>query len=232
MSQTEFARIFDLSRANIGSYEEGRAQPKMDAAMKIANYFSISLDDFVNKELTVNDLLHFEAPENMEVPKTLLAASEDFTKIPFIKSEELSIYTSLGRAKNHILLPKSFDADLAWQHEGNHLSGSEGIEHQSILLLNAIEPQSIRHGSIHTILHEKRFITGICLLDGKTVHIRGMKEDNTLLTTEIEKIKKAWSLKSVLGQHSANYEYVFLKKRIEELEKTLQHVIESRKKVK
>ena len=61
LSQSDFAKLFDLSRANIGSYEEGRAQPKIDAVTRIANYFSISLDDFVNKELSVNDLSGFNA---------------------------------------------------------------------------------------------------------------------------------------------------------------------------
>lgn len=232
LSQTEFAQLFDLSRANIGSYEEGRAQPKMEAVVNIANHFSISLDNFVNKELSVNDFLHFEAPDNIEISKTIAASSDGFVKIPFITSEELPKYISLGRAKNHLLFPEAFSADLAWRHEGNHLVGSEGIEHHSILLLKSIEPQSIRHGSIHTILHDKEFVTGICLLDGKTLHIRGMKEDSELLKIETTSIRKAWGLISILGQHSANYEYILLKERIEELEKTLQNFIDSSQKVK
>lgn len=232
LSQTEFARLFDLSRANIGSYEEGRAQPKMEAVIKIANHFSISLDDFVNRELSVNDFLRFEAPDDLENTNSLSTSSDGFIRIPFITKVELSKYISLGRAKNHIVLPEEYTADLAWQHEGNHLAGSEGIEHHSVLLLKSIDPQSIRHGAIHTILHEKEFVTGICMLDGKMVLLRGMNDDSELLKTEIKDIRKAWSLSSVLGQHSANYEYILLKERIQELENTLQNFIDSSTKMK
>ncbi|WP_430813867.1 helix-turn-helix domain-containing protein [Carboxylicivirga sp. RSCT41] len=60
ISQTEFAEIFDLSRASVGSYEEGRAEPKIDLINRVAKYFSITIDELINKELTVNELYHFD----------------------------------------------------------------------------------------------------------------------------------------------------------------------------
>ncbi len=59
ISQAVFAEIFGLSRASIGSYEEGRAEPKLEIIIQIANHFSITIDQLINKELTVNDLYHF-----------------------------------------------------------------------------------------------------------------------------------------------------------------------------
>ncbi|WP_330442424.1 helix-turn-helix domain-containing protein [Flavobacterium sp. C4GT6] len=59
MSQQEFADLFDLKRATLGAYEEGRSNPKIDTVIKIANYFSIGLDELLTKELTVNRLLRF-----------------------------------------------------------------------------------------------------------------------------------------------------------------------------
>jgi len=59
ISQAAFAEIFGLSRASIGSYEEGRAEPKLEIIIQIANHFSITIDELINKELTVNDLYHF-----------------------------------------------------------------------------------------------------------------------------------------------------------------------------
>tara|TARA_Y100000739_G_C20533840_1_gene430258 strand:+ start:273 stop:935 length:663 start_codon:yes stop_codon:yes gene_type:complete len=64
LSQTEFGKIFDLTRGSIGSYEEGRAEPKIETLKEIAKKFSISLDDIITKELTVNQLSGF-SPENM-----------------------------------------------------------------------------------------------------------------------------------------------------------------------
>ena len=59
MSQQELGELFDISRGSIGSYEEGRAEPKIDSVIKIAAYFKLSIDALLTKELTVNDLSNF-----------------------------------------------------------------------------------------------------------------------------------------------------------------------------
>ena len=61
MSQQAFSEIFDLKRATLGAYEEQRSEPKIDTIIKIANYFSITIDDLLTNELTVNELLKFKA---------------------------------------------------------------------------------------------------------------------------------------------------------------------------
>jgi len=60
MSQQSFADVFDLKRGTLGAYEEGRSEPKLETIIKIANYFSISIDDLLTSELTVNELLRFK----------------------------------------------------------------------------------------------------------------------------------------------------------------------------
>lgn len=60
MTQTEFAELFDLKRTALGSYEEGRAEAKIDTIIKIADYFKLSLDQLLRKELTINDIFHFK----------------------------------------------------------------------------------------------------------------------------------------------------------------------------
>ncbi|MFL9844150.1 helix-turn-helix transcriptional regulator [Flavobacterium rhizosphaerae] len=59
LSQQDFAELFDLKRATLGAYEENRSNPKLDTVIKIANHFSIGLENLLTKELTINDLLHF-----------------------------------------------------------------------------------------------------------------------------------------------------------------------------
>jgi DNA-binding XRE family transcriptional regulator len=59
MSQTEFADLFDLKRTALGSYEEGRAEAKIDTVIKIADHFHLSLDQLLRKELTINEIFHF-----------------------------------------------------------------------------------------------------------------------------------------------------------------------------
>ncbi len=58
ISQSAFAELFDLTRASIGAYEEGRAEAKIDTVIEIANYFDVSLDQLLKKELTINEIFH------------------------------------------------------------------------------------------------------------------------------------------------------------------------------
>ncbi|MEO9531761.1 MAG: helix-turn-helix transcriptional regulator [Crocinitomicaceae bacterium] len=62
MNQTEFAELFDITRSTVGSYEEGRAEPKLDTLMKVADHFKLKVDDIIRKELTVNKIANFEYP--------------------------------------------------------------------------------------------------------------------------------------------------------------------------
>lgn len=63
ISQTVFAEDFGLNRANISSYEEGRAEPKMDFVIKIANKFGLDMESLYTKDLTVNELTNFSPPK-------------------------------------------------------------------------------------------------------------------------------------------------------------------------
>lgn len=60
LNQNDFAEIFDLKRATIGAYEEGRAEPKVSTLLEIANHFGIGTDDLLKKDLSVNDLYRFD----------------------------------------------------------------------------------------------------------------------------------------------------------------------------
>ena len=60
LNQTEFAELFELNRPTIGSYEEGRSEPKLATLQRIAHYFNLTIDDLFSKELTVNQIAGFD----------------------------------------------------------------------------------------------------------------------------------------------------------------------------
>ncbi|MBD3638550.1 MAG: helix-turn-helix transcriptional regulator, partial [Crocinitomicaceae bacterium] len=49
-------------RSSVGSYEEGRAEPKLDTLLKVADHFKLKVDDIIRKELTVNQIAGFRYP--------------------------------------------------------------------------------------------------------------------------------------------------------------------------
>ncbi|NJO92287.1 MAG: helix-turn-helix transcriptional regulator [Chloroflexia bacterium] len=81
ISQTAFADLFHLKRGSIGAYEEGRAEAKIDTIIEIADYFRLSLDQLLRKELTINEIYHIQersrkiaetkTPENPEQENNL-----------------------------------------------------------------------------------------------------------------------------------------------------------------
>lgn len=66
LSQQAFAEIFGISRGNISSYEENRAEPKIETIIKIANNFSIPLEGLLLKDLSINEILQYNADKILE----------------------------------------------------------------------------------------------------------------------------------------------------------------------
>ena len=62
MNQTEFSELFGITRSSVGSYEEGRAEPKLETLLKVADLFKLTVDAIIRKELTVNQIARFEYP--------------------------------------------------------------------------------------------------------------------------------------------------------------------------
>lgn len=86
LSQQAFAELFDLTRGNISSYEEQRAEPRIETIIKIANYFSIPLEPLLTKQLSVNEILNFNDYFHEENSKRL---QKNFSEIPFLSREAI-----------------------------------------------------------------------------------------------------------------------------------------------
>ncbi|MGM5631033.1 helix-turn-helix transcriptional regulator [Apibacter raozihei] len=88
LSQQAFADLFKLTRGNISSYEELRAEPKIEIVVNIAKYFGIPLDDFILRDLSVNELLHFDS--SLVIDMEMLKRKDKFVEIPYISSANFS----------------------------------------------------------------------------------------------------------------------------------------------
>lgn len=53
-TQQQFADAMEIKRSLIGAYEEDRAEPKYDLLKKIAEYFDLTIDEFINEKITDN----------------------------------------------------------------------------------------------------------------------------------------------------------------------------------
>lgn len=51
LTQQQFADNMEIKRSLVGAYEEDRAEPKYELLKKIAEYFDLSIDEFINEEI-------------------------------------------------------------------------------------------------------------------------------------------------------------------------------------
>lgn len=84
LTQQSFADLFEVSRGNISSYEEKRAEPKIETISRIAKYFSIPIGHLIEKNLTVNEILHFD---NYFEEGSHIQNVKNLSKIPFLSRE-------------------------------------------------------------------------------------------------------------------------------------------------
>ena len=50
MTQGNLAKIFHISQTSVSKYETGEAVPDLETVVRIADFFGVSLDDFIIRE--------------------------------------------------------------------------------------------------------------------------------------------------------------------------------------
>ncbi|MEN8137167.1 MAG: helix-turn-helix transcriptional regulator [Bacteroidota bacterium] len=171
LNQSQFAELFGLSRASIGSYEEGRAEPKIDKIIDIAKYFSIELDLILEKELSVNEISGFKLADSKMISgngNNLLEAKKTKAKrIIYIKhkSEKKFIKHILDDQKwksDEIELPPTINdnSSIAFEHNDNAMDlNNNGISMSDIVFGKTTNFENIFDGYIYIIVQRD----SICL---------------------------------------------------------------------
>lgn len=75
LTQTQLADLLEVSRGVISSYEEGRAEPKIETILKTAEVFHLSTDILLSSNVTVNQLSGFSLPAIIQEPSNHLNSS-------------------------------------------------------------------------------------------------------------------------------------------------------------
>ena len=172
ISQAEFAKIFNLTRGSIGAYEEGRAEPKIDTIVQLANYFGVSVDAFINKELTMSDLY------SLDLVKEKLNEAHHFgkeTDVAFRKggiglvklNNQLEYVVNLGNKDFINKLPYiEFPVNFKGITRAFELNGSEmeyhqnGLHHGDILLCLQIDhaKKKPEKGKVYVLVADGRIV--------------------------------------------------------------------------
>ena len=51
LTQQQFADVMEIKRSLVGAYEEERAEPKYELLKRFADFFELSMDEFINEKI-------------------------------------------------------------------------------------------------------------------------------------------------------------------------------------
>ncbi|SFU70951.1 DNA-binding transcriptional regulator, XRE-family HTH domain [Pustulibacterium marinum] len=203
MSQQAFADVFDLKRGTLGAYEEGRSEPKIDTLLKIANYFSITVDDLLTKELTVNKLLKFQGDLSLNVEEKL---KEKFKSIPCItERNEADFLNNFENPEFMETLP-CLQLPLHTQKEflGYTVQNLEMTDHDHGLfpkdvVIGELIPKDvfkkIPNGSIVVVIANQKVILRRFYLTDKKVILRADHKSIEDITLSLKDIQMLWKIR-------------------------------------
>ena len=105
LSQQAFADLFALTRGNISSYEENRAEPRLETVMQIANHFSIPLNQFVTQNLSIHEILKYLPHRYPLLLVDRVLSCEPGKSIVAIKNVTINEPYFVGHFPHHPVMP-------------------------------------------------------------------------------------------------------------------------------
>jgi len=206
LSQQAFADVFELTRGNISSYEEGRAEPRLETVARIANYFSIPLQDFIVKNLTVNEILKFNGDRLIDEENHII--SLQLREVPFVSD---SIYMKCchhemkfndWQAFPKLVLPETSNNNmLAITFNGNipHHQSLPEYQMHDVLVFEEVTQQNVHlcQQQVGLFINEEEIVIG--QYDIKNTKIVLKLNDFKKYSFQFKTEKQFWKLFAVYG---------------------------------
>ena len=200
LSQAEFAKKFNLARPSVGAYEEGRAEPKIDTVIQIAQEYRLSIDLLLTKELTINELYRFDIFKD-NYDQELAAKDQDESDV--IKAKHRTAFVPAAQSLEYIVNHKNKDyvSSLPWIYLPIHLNaasrafemiGSEmeynhnGLHHGDILVCEntSFDQDKIKTGKVYLAVTKQEIsVRRITRVQGNTYEFTS--DDPNYLPTEL-----------------------------------------------
>jgi transcriptional regulator with XRE-family HTH domain len=219
LSQAAFAELFGLARPSVGAYEEGRSEPKMETLTRIAQYFGLSVDLLLTKELTVNELYNFDVFRE--------GTADALPPAPTPAPGPLADVTPLvpgSRAPEYIVRhhDPAYLATLPWLKLPHQLSGPtrafeirgaemqlpkrQGLRHKDTVLCSRVPlaPGSVQKGRIYVFVTPGRIlvrrVAGL-LEEGQRLQLRADNADYSPQELTLAQALEIWEVQGVFTTH-------------------------------
>ncbi|MFD2718198.1 XRE family transcriptional regulator [Hymenobacter monticola] len=242
LSQAAFAELFGLARPSVGAYEEGRSEPKMETLIQIAQHFGLSVDLLLTKELTVNELYHFDIfKEQLQQPVAAPA--------PVAKADKQPNVTPLvyrNRALEYIVRhhDPAFIDGLPWLQLPHQLAGPtrafevsgadmllhrQGLRHQDIVLCSRIDKAKprLKAGNVYVFVTQSKVLIRRLAErpeENQPLRLRADNPDYGSQELELQQALEIWEVKGVFTTHLRAP--ALLDERVAELERKVEELAE------
>jgi transcriptional regulator with XRE-family HTH domain len=217
LSQAGFAQLFNLARPSVGAYEEGRSEPKLETIGQIARHFGLSIDLLLTKELTVNELYHFdifkqELAKEPSLIKVAAPAKPATSETRLIKATKTLEYIVQRHEKGYLEQLPTVNFPLNLKHTGRAFEqvGSEmqhrnqGIANGDILLGEFVEPADYANlipGLVYIVVLQNRIVVRRLLeISGKgKLKLKADNPDYSLLEIPGKEILEIWEVRGLFS---------------------------------
>ncbi len=214
LSQADFSKIFNLARASVGAYEEGRSEPKIEMLISMANYFGISIDALLTRKLTVNEIFNVNtlneklnrahqlkgSPKRSDRTVRLVKADGYLDYVvhhpekSFLDSLEETGFPSLNQRPN-----------MAFEMNGTEMTvGNHGIKHGDILFGKEVDKKEVDTliNKVLVVITDRELV--IRRLSRMESHILILSADDTQYTDKpikIDTVFKVFEVVTVASQY-------------------------------
>ncbi|WP_417887504.1 helix-turn-helix domain-containing protein [Zunongwangia sp.] len=225
LSQQAFAELFELKRGTLGAYEEERSEPRIETIIKIANHFSITIDDLLTKELTVNKLLKFK--DDLALQGSF--DKEKFARIPCITPKTETDYV-LYFDKPHFIedLPKlHLPLNREKKYRGYLISNLEmtnndkGYFPKDVIIGEKIETEDyskIENSSLILLVTTHKILLRKFYQTSEKITLQATNKNIDDLEIKLNDIKEMWCVKYCFLKHLPENQNTELEQKLNFLE--------------
>ena len=236
LSQADFSDIFNVSRASVGAYEEGRSEPKIDMIIQIASYFGVSVDVLLTKDLTVNDLMGFDIlNEKLDKAHELIKKGQKVVReksFGFVRLDDYLEYLVNYKNKDFvshlpsIQVPVAFPGVVrAFEMKGSEMEYHQhGLHHGDVLITRKVEEANLKVGHIFIVVTKEGIMTRRLKgrEAGKNVKLSTDDPNYDEISVPLKDIYEMWEVKGVFSTYLNPP--TFLAERILLLEKRMEQL--------
>jgi transcriptional regulator with XRE-family HTH domain len=221
MSQLEFGLLFDLKRATLGAYEEGRSEPKIETLIKVANHFSIAIDKLLTQDLSINELLNFRTDLTGEAHSI---ETKMLSKIPLIS------HANLGKLKPDTFKKDDFTLQIALPSLSDQeyyafevldvamSQNNHGVFPKDLVIGSVTEIDTLNISDWYVWILEDRYLIRkfVAITDGE-IQIQAIHRGMPVEQIAITEVHRIFRVRSIV-RHNFSYGETELETRLHQLE--------------